>query len=233
MRGRSPATPRGCSPIPSPTPPWPRRGTRTETARPRAASSRPSPVISRRGPEAMPTPGRPGHVLLGLGLLVGCHWSPPPGQYPGAMLTVRVQGTPVGWAKVRVDGAQVIPLRSVDADEVDGALAVTPGVHRLELRSGERILGQTQVDVGHFEAAQVLFFQPPPAANGPSEVQVLVSPVTSAVARQSLRLRTGASGDAARWSASPGGCGTFAELTASGATFVPAHAGTCRVSVAR
>ena len=181
----------------------------------------------------MATGGRRGRVLLGLGLLVGCHWSPPPGRFPGAMLTVRVQGPVSGWAKVTVDGAAVIPLRSVDADEVDGAFAVLPGAHRLELRSGEQVLGQAQVDVGHFEAAQVLFFQATPADAGHQVVGILVSPVTSLVAGQPLRLRTGPGpASASRWSVSPPGCGTLAEVNPSGATFVAAHAGTCRVKVA-
>ena len=66
----------------------------------------------------MASGGRPGGVLLGLGLLAGCHWSPPPGQFPGAMLTVRLQGPLAGRAEVRVDGARAVSLRSVDVNEV-------------------------------------------------------------------------------------------------------------------
>jgi hypothetical protein len=158
-------------------------------------------------------------------------------------VTVRVLPSDARVARVSasVEATAAAALRRASAGEWSGAIAVRPGQHALEIEASDPAgarLGQTVVAVTAARGAPVEVDAAVAAALPASErptVTSIVAPRNSVVVGDRMLLQARARPAAAvtlAWTASPAGCGSFANPGAASTEWTATAPGACTVTLA-
>src|SRR5712664_4809872 len=218
---------------------------RKETWTPRRCSSTarmaPTAVLRSRGSDVRGE-HRYRAALVLLGLLAACRSAPPP-PYPGSLVEMTVRVLPARAKRVAasVDATAPAALRSgASAGEWYGAIAVSPGPHAVKIEAfdaASALLGETVVTIAAAPGDPVDVDATIAAALPTLDravVTAIVAPRNSVVVGDRMLLQA-RGGPVARvtfaWTATPPGCGTFANSGAASTEWTATAPGACTVTL--